>query len=90
MVRRFIQHQEIGLHDEEAGEVGPHDPAATEGACRFVHIAIAKGESAQDALGLHLQGVSIQFGKAGQGLVMHRVLITGMLALEASELLHSR
>ena len=28
MVRRFVEHQDIGLHDEESRQVSPHDPAA--------------------------------------------------------------
>ena len=32
VVGRLVEHEEVGLHDEEAGEVGAHDPAAAHGA----------------------------------------------------------
>jgi len=80
MVGRFIKHQEIRLHDQEAGQMGPHDPAAAEGACGFGDIALTEGEAAQDALCLDRQSMPIEFGKTGNGLVVNSILFTRMFA----------
>ena len=38
MIGGLIQHQQIGLHDQEAGQVGTHDPPSTEGVQRALKI----------------------------------------------------
>jgi hypothetical protein len=30
VVGRLVEHEQVGLHDKQAGEVGAHDPAAAE------------------------------------------------------------
>ncbi len=51
VVGGFVEEEEVGLLDEEAGEVGAHDPAAGEGAGGAVEVGVAEGEAFEDAAG---------------------------------------
>lgn len=87
MVRRFVEHQEVGLHHQQTSKVCPHDPAAAQRACRFVHIAWAEGKTGQDPTGLHLKGVPVEFGEPGGGFMTFRILL-GSFTDQSSDLRH--
>ena len=40
VVGRLVEHQQVRLHDQQAGEVGAHDPAAGVFAGRAVEIGL--------------------------------------------------
>ena len=88
MVGRFIQHQDVGLHHEKSCQMGAHDPAATESACRLGDIPFPEGETTENALCLHLQGMAVQFGEAGKGFMMDGIFLLGMLPEQTAHLLH--
>jgi len=67
VVGRLVQHEEVGLHDEKAGEVGAHDPAAAEGAGGHVVVPGAEGEAGEDALGLGFELVAFELDEAFGG-----------------------
>ena len=90
MVRRFIQHQDVGLHDEQPGQVSTHDPATAEGACRFGDISFTECQTTQNTLGFHFEGVAVEFGKACEGLVMNGVFLLGMFPEQAAHFFHCR
>ena len=58
VVRRFVQHQEVGLLNEQTGEVGAHHPAAGEFAGGPVKVRFLEREALEDALGLR-HGLSV-------------------------------
>ena len=78
VVGRFIQHQDVWLHHEESCQMGAHDPAATQGACRLGNIPFPEGKSAENALCFDFEGVAFQFGETGKGFVMDGIFLFGM------------
>ena len=60
VVGRFVEHEEVGLHDEEAGEVGAHDPATAHGARGTVVVGVAEGEAGENAFGFGLEVVAVE------------------------------
>jgi hypothetical protein len=54
MVGRFVEEEEGGLGDEEAGEVGAHDPAAGETFSGFLGVAFFETEAGEDFFGARL------------------------------------
>ena len=79
MVRRLIEHQEIGLHDQQSRQMRPHDPTAAEGPGRAVGIPVAEGESREDPSGLDLERMPVEFGEPPRRLVMG-LLLLGVLS----------
>ena len=47
----FVEHEEIGLHDEEASEVGTHHPAAGEFPSGLIKIGFAEAEAGEHSFG---------------------------------------
>ena len=47
----FVEHEEIGLHDEESGEVGPHHPATGEFPGGLIEIGFAEAEAGEHSFG---------------------------------------
>ena len=54
MVGRFVQHQEIGLLDEQTGQVGAHDPATAQFTSGALKILFLKTEPCEELFGLGL------------------------------------
>ena len=52
VVGRFVEHEEVGLHHEEAREVGAHDPAAAEFARGAVEVGATVAQTGEHAFGL--------------------------------------
>ena len=67
MISRFVEHQEIGFHDQQFGQVGPHDPTTAQGAGGLVEVLRMEGQAGKDLFGLGLEGEAVQFGKALEG-----------------------
>ena len=57
MVRRLVEEEQRGFGDEEAGEVGAHDPAAGEGFGEFVGVVGFETEAVEDFAGAGFEGV---------------------------------
>ena len=70
MVRRLVEHEQVGLHHEQPREVRAHDPAAAHRLGGAIEIGFAKGEAAQDALGLRLELVAAELGVTAQRVVV--------------------
>ena len=68
MVGRFVEHQQVRLHDEEPGEVGAHHPATGIFTSGFVEILGFKAKAVEDFLGLGLELVAIKGGELVLGL----------------------
>jgi hypothetical protein len=74
MVRRLVKEEEGGFGDEEAGEVGAHDPAAGEGFGELVGVVGFEAEAIEDFAGARFEGVvdvvvvlgGLQFFAAGR------------------------
>ena len=60
MVRRLVEHEQVGLHDQQPREVRAHDPAAAHLARGAVEVGLAEGEAAEDALGFRLELVAAE------------------------------
>ena len=67
VIGRFVEHQEIGFHDQQTGQVGPHDPPSAQGAGGLVEVLRMEGQAGKDFFGLGLEGETVQFGKALEG-----------------------
>ena len=59
VVRRLVEHEQVGLHDEQAGEVGAHDPATGEFAGGLVEILGLEAEAVKDLLGLGFELIAV-------------------------------
>ena len=59
----LVEHEEVRLHDEEAREMGAHDPAAGVFAGRFVEVIGFKAEAVEDFFRLGLELVSVESGE---------------------------
>ena len=70
VIGRLIEHQEVGFHDEEPGEVRAHDPTAAHGFGGTMEIGFAEGEAGENALGLRLVLVTAELGIAAEGVVV--------------------
>ena len=70
MVGGFVQQEEIGFLNEEAGEVCTHDPTATEGFGFTVKIGVAEGETAKNLFGPGFELPSAQFRESIEGFVV--------------------
>ena len=57
VIGRFVEQQQGGLADEEAGEVGTHDPAAGEGLSDLLMVALAEAEASENFFRARLEGV---------------------------------
>ena len=68
VVGGLIEHQQVGLHHQQAGEVGPHDPAPAQGVGGLVKIFRMKSEPAEYLLGLGFEVVAFEFGKFFLGI----------------------
>ena len=54
VVGRFVQQEKIGLHDQQPGQVGAHDPSAAQFLGLAVEVLLLVAESSEDLLGLGL------------------------------------
>ena len=70
VVGRLIKHEKIGFHDEQAGEVGAHDPSAAHGAGGDVEVGLAEGEAGENAFGFGFEVVTVVLDEGGDGFVM--------------------
>ena len=73
MVGGFVEEEKIGFLDKEAGEVGAHNPAPTEGACFTIEIGIAKSEATEDLFGTGFELPSSELGEGINGFVVFRI-----------------
>ncbi len=73
MVGGFVEKKKIGFLDKEAGEVGSHNPAPTEGACFTIEVGVAKGKTAENLFGAGFELPSSQFGEGIDGFVIFRI-----------------
>ena len=73
MVGGFVQEEKIGFLDEEASEMGAHNPAPAEGAGFAIEVGIAKSEAAEDLFGAGFELPSSQFGEGIDGFVIFRI-----------------
>ena len=55
VVRRFVEQQQVRLHDQQPREVRAHHPAAGERVGRPVEVAFAERQTAQDRFGLRFE-----------------------------------
>ena len=88
MIRRLIEHQEIGFHDQKSGKVCAHDPSSAQGARRLVDIRISESQTVEDSLGFDREAVAVKLGKTGVGLVMDRVVLARMITQQTADFLH--
>ena len=78
VVRGLVEHQQVGLGDQELGEVGAHHPAAAHLAGGAVEVGIAEGEALEDALRLGFELVAVG---GDEGIHRVGVGIAGVVAL---------
>src|SRR6185369_12736959 len=83
VVRGLVEHQKIGLVDEQASEVSAHDPPAAEFARRPIKIRFAKTETGQNLLGFRFDLISSEIGKSSVEVIMifghvRMIVIPGM------------
>jgi hypothetical protein len=57
VIGRFVEQQERGLADEQAGEVRAHDPAAGERLGELLVVGLAEAEAGEDLLRAWLKGI---------------------------------
>lgn len=69
----FVEEEKIGFLDEEASEMGAHDPAPTEGFGLAMKVSVAKSEAAQNLFGAGLELPAAELGEGVDGLVVLRV-----------------
>ena len=67
MIGRFVEHQEVGFHDQQACQVGPHDPTSAQGAGGLVEVLRMEGQAGKHFFGLGLEGEPVEFGKSFEG-----------------------
>ena len=70
MVGGFVEEEKIGFLNEEAGEVGAHDPAPAEGAGFAIKIGVAKSEAAENLFGAGFELPSSKLGEGIDGFVI--------------------
>jgi hypothetical protein len=70
MVGGFVEEEKIGFLDEEASEMGAHNPAPAEGAGFAIEIGVAKSKAAEDLFGAGLELPSSEFGEGVDGFVV--------------------
>ncbi len=73
MVGGFVQKEKIGFLDEEASEMGAHNPAPAEGSCFTIEIGIAKGKTAENLFGAGFELPTPEFGEGVDGFVVLRI-----------------
>jgi len=70
MVGRLVEHEEIGLHHEQARQMRAHDPAAAHGLGGAIEIGFAKSQAAEDALRLRLVLVTTELRVPAERVVI--------------------
>ena len=88
VVGRFVEHEEVRLHHQQACQVGAHDPAAAHGAGGAMMIALAEGQTSQDPLGFGFEVVAVQLDKTRHGLVMLGAFLIGKITQQFVHLGH--
>ncbi len=73
VVGRLVEHQQVGLHDEQLGEVGAHDPAAGVFAGGLVEVRLFEAEAVEDFLGLGFELIAVEVVELVLGLGEIRV-----------------
>ncbi len=72
VVRRLVEHQEVGLGDEEPREVGPHHPAAAHRPRFAVEVALAERQAAEDLFRFRLEHMAAELVEPRQRVVIGR------------------
>ena len=73
MVGGFVEEEKIGFLDEEASEMGAHNPAPAEGAGFAIEIGVAKSEAAENLFGAGFELPTPEFGEGINGFVIFRI-----------------
>ncbi len=73
MVGGFVQEEKIGFLDEEASEMGAHNPAPAEGAGFAIEIGVAKGKTAENLFGAGFELPTSEFGESIDCFVVFRI-----------------
>ena len=73
MVGGFVEEKKIGFLDEEASEMGAHNPAPAEGAGFAIEIGVAKSKAAEDLFGAGFELPSSKLGEGINGFVVFRI-----------------
>ena len=80
VVGGLVEHEKVGLHDEEAGEVRAHNPSTAHGARGAVVVRFAEGQAGEDAFGFGFEVVAVVFEKDIMRLVVLGGVFVGKLA----------
>ena len=70
MVGGFVEEKKIGFLDEEASEMGAHNPAPAEGAGFAIEIGITKSKAAENLFGAGFELPSSKLGEGVDGFVV--------------------
>ena len=70
MVRRLVEHQQVGLLHEQARQMRAHHPAAAHLAGRTVEIGLAKTQAGEDFLRPGVELITAEFVEAVVGVVV--------------------
>lgn len=84
MVCRLVEHEEIRFHHEEAREMGAHDPSAAQFAHGPQVIALAEGQTVENAFRLGLEVKAIEPFETQPGVVVFG-FVGAILPLEEEE-----
>jgi hypothetical protein len=93
VVRRLVEHQEVGLHHEQAGEVGAHDPTAGILAGGFMEVGFLVAETGENFLRLRFELIAVDEGELVLGVRVVRVTVGAgrlVLAHRAEDVDHLR
>ena len=87
VVGGLVEHQQIGLHDEEAGKVGAHDPATRVFMSGLMEIFFFKAEAAEDffCLGFELVAVEMVELVLSFGVFGVAVVVLGLMLAHGSK-----
>ena len=89
VIGRLIEQEQIGLHDKKSGEMGTHDPAATQFLGLPFEVLLLVAQTSEDLLCLGLDLGVTQGGMLGGGFAILR-RIDGARLFEFSELFFER
>ena len=82
MVGGLVKHQQVGLHHQELGKVGTHDPAARELTSGLIEGISVKAKARKNFLSLRLKLVAVSSVESVlRGVILRAVGITGSIAL---------
>ena len=70
MVRRLVEHEQIGLEHQQFGQMRAHDPSARHLLRRAVEIRITEGQALENPFRLRLELVAIERGELILGVTV--------------------